>query len=196
VAPEERTLVNYAQTPTCINSWSAATPPGGVTAELVYVGEGTRDEHYAGKDVAGKIVLVDKGYTWMTHPLLLRSMGLSASSTDDIREIPFYKTRDMYPDWVLWNTLYERRLDGSANTGFALSISPRMGDYLRALLKQGPVKLHAEVDTRTFVGVMENPVATIEGSQYPDEEVFMVAHLCHTRPGAVDNAAAVRTLPK
>ncbi len=31
--------------------------PGDVTAELVWVGSGTRDEDYEGKDVAGKIVL-------------------------------------------------------------------------------------------------------------------------------------------
>lgn len=189
VEPEERTLVNFKQSPTCINSWSAATPPGGVTADLVYVGDGDRDEDYIGHDVEGKIVLVDKGYTWRTHPLAVEKYGAIGFINDDIREIPYYKTREMYPDFVLWNTLYERQRDGGQLQGWGLSISPRMGDYLRSLLKQGPVKLHAEVEARTFVGVMENPMGIIKGAEYPDEEILFVAHLCHTRPGAVDNSA-------
>ena len=189
VEPEERTLVSFHETPTCINSWSAATPPGGVTAELVYVGEGNKDEDYAGKDVRGKIVLVDKGYTWHAHPLAVEKYGALGFINDDIREIPNYKTREMYPDFVLWNTLYERQRDGGQLDGWGLCISPRMGDYLRELLKRGPVKLHAEVKARTFVGVMENPMGIIEGSEHPEEEVLIVAHLCHTRPAAVDDAA-------
>src|SRR5262245_53006096 len=37
VDPEERLIVSFTETPTCINSWSGATPPEGVTAELVDV---------------------------------------------------------------------------------------------------------------------------------------------------------------
>jgi hypothetical protein len=189
VEPEKKTLVTFHETPTCINSWSAATPPGGVIAELVYVGEGTSDEDYEGKDIAGKIVFVDRGYTWRTHALAVEKYGAIGFINDDIREIPYYKTREMYPDFVLWNTLYERQRDGGQLQGWGLSISPRMGDYLRDLLQRGPVKLHAQVGARTFVGVMENPMGAIEGSKYPQEEVLLVAHLCHTRPGAVDNSA-------
>jgi hypothetical protein len=36
---------------------------------------------------------------------------------------------------------------------------------------------------------MENPMGIIRGSQYPNEEILMAAHICHTRPGAIDNAA-------
>src|SRR5262249_17337459 len=55
LSPEERTLVTFAHTPTCIHPWSASTPAEGVTAEIVHVGNGTADEDYAGKDVRGKI---------------------------------------------------------------------------------------------------------------------------------------------
>ncbi len=41
----------------CINSFS--TPPGGVTARLVDVGDGSRDADYAGKDLRGAVVLGD-----------------------------------------------------------------------------------------------------------------------------------------
>lgn len=189
VEPEERTLVNFEDSPTCINSWSGATPAAGVIAEVVHVGDGTRDADYEGKDVKGKIVFTDKGYSWRVHALAVEKRGAIGFINDDIREIPHAKTREMFPDFVLWNTLYERQLDGSMVKGWGLSISPRMGDYLRGLLKEGPVKLYAKVDCRTFVGLLVNPMGVIRGEAYPDEEVMMVGHLCHTRPGAVDNAA-------
>jgi hypothetical protein len=189
VEPEERTLVNFKESPTCINSWSGATPPSGVVAEVVHVGAGTKEADYAGKDVRGKIVFTDKGYSWRVHALAVEKHGAIGFINDDIREIPYAKTREMFPDFVLWNTLYERQMDGSMVQGWGLTISPRSGDYLRELLNKGPVKLYAKVDCRTFVGLLVNPMGIIRGSTYPDEEVMMVAHLCHTRPGAVDNAA-------
>jgi aminopeptidase YwaD len=189
VEPEQRVVVSFADTPTCINSWSGATPPEGVTAELVYVGPGDRDEHYADQDVRGKICLVDKGYAWRTHPLAVEKYGALGFINDDVIAMPPLKTRETFPDVVMWNTLYERDEEGGYLQGFGLTISPRVGDYLRDLLKRGPVTVYARVDTRTFEGVMENPLGRIAGTAYPQEEILMTAHVCHTRPGAIDNAA-------
>ncbi|MGQ0568549.1 MAG: M28 family peptidase [Armatimonadota bacterium] len=189
VEPEERLIVSFQEAPTCINSWSGATPPEGVTAELVHVGLGYRDSDYQGKDVRGKVCLVDKGYGWRTHPLAVEKYGALGFINDDVIAMPPLKTRETFPDVVMWNTLYEREMDGGYVRGFGLSISPRMGDYLRALLTRGPVKVHVKVDCRTFEGVMENPMGSIRGSSHPEEEILMTAHICHTRPAAVDNAA-------
>jgi len=189
IEPEERVVVTFAETPTCINSWSGATPAGGVTAELVSVGPGDRDEHYEGRDVRGKICLVEKGYAWRTHPLAVEKYGALGFVNDDVIAMPPLKTRETFPDVVMWNTLYERDEEGGYLKGFGLTISPRMGDYLRGLLQQGPVKVYARVETRTFEGIMENPMGRLVGNTYPQEEILMAAHICHTRPGAIDNAA-------
>ncbi|HZQ09138.1 MAG TPA: M28 family peptidase, partial [Anaerolineae bacterium] len=189
VEPEERGIVTFAEAPTCINSWSGATPPEGVTAELVDVGPGDLDEYYEGKDVRGKICLVSKGYAWRTHPLAVEKYGALGFVNDDVIAFPPLKTRETFPDVVMWNTLYEREEEGGYVRGFGLTISPRMGDYLRGLLSKGKVKVYARVDTRTFEGVMENPMGRLEGAVYPEEEILMAAHVCHTRPGAIDNAA-------
>ncbi len=189
VEPEERGLVSFAETPTCINSWSGATPPEGVTAELVDVGPGDRDEYYEGKDVRGKICLVSKGYAWRTHPLAVEKYGALGFVNDDVLAMPPLKTRETFPDAVMWNTLYEREEEGGYVRGFGLTISPRTGDYLRGLLMRGTVKVYARVEARTFEGVMENPLGRLEGSLFPQEEILMAAHICHTRPGAIDNAA-------
>lgn len=193
--PEERTLVTMAQdTPMCVHSWSAATPAEGATAELVYVGDGTRDEDYVGKDVQGKIVFADKGANWLVYRLAVEKYGALGYVSDDILEVPPLKTRERFPDMVLWYTFYERGSDGGPLKGWGFSISPRQGDYLRGLLEDGPVVAHALVDSRTFEGVMENPVGTIRGSEHPEEEVLLMAHLCHPNPGATDNGSGLGVL--
>ena len=51
---------------------TASTPAGGITAEVVYAGRGTRWD-YEGLDVKGKIVLVDVNQRddwWITYPML------------------------------------------------------------------------------------------------------------------------------
>src|SRR5258707_1645402 len=150
VEPERRVIVSFRDAPTCINSWSAATPAEGVTAELVDVGGGDRVEDYADKDVHGKVCLVSKGYTWRTHPLAVERFGALGFLNDDVLPMPPLKTRETFPDAVMWNTLYERSLDAGDLTRVGLSISPRMGDFLRGLLRQGPVRVHVRVDARTF----------------------------------------------
>ena len=51
---------------------TASTPPEGITAEMVYVGDGTMWD-YEGVDVTGKIVLIDidqRSNWWITYPML------------------------------------------------------------------------------------------------------------------------------
>ncbi len=194
LSPEEKTLVNFFTTPTCIHPWSAATPPEGVTAEIVHVGAGTSDQDYEGKDVKGKIVFADRGASWLVYVQAIEKRGALGYVSDDILEIPGIKTREQYPDMVLWYTFYEREYSsGELIKGWGLSISPRMGDYLRGLLKQGPVTGFCQVDARTFSGVMENVLGSIEGTDL-DEEFLCMAHLDHYRPGAMDNASGCSVL--
>ncbi|MCZ7569103.1 MAG: M28 family peptidase [Ardenticatenaceae bacterium] len=195
LSPEEKTLVNFFNTPTCIHPWSAATPPEGVTAEIVYVGNGTSDEDYEGKDVRGKIVFADRGATWLVYLHAIEKRGALGYISDDILAIPHVKTREQYPDMVLWYTFFEREFgSGGRLKGWGLSISPRMGDYLRGLLAQGPVTGYCQIDARTFDGVMENVLGTIEGEELPEEEFLCMAHLDHYRPGAMDNNSGCAVL--
>lgn len=60
---EEYTVYSYA---------TASTPAEGLTAEIVYVGDGTMWD-YEGLDVTGKIVLIDidqRNNWWITYPML------------------------------------------------------------------------------------------------------------------------------
>lgn len=195
MAPEEKTLVNFFTTPTCIHPWSAATPPEGHTAEIVHVGAGTSDADYEGKDVRGKIVFADRGATWLVYVHAVEKRGALGYISDDILQIPNVKTREQYPDMVLWYTFYEREFTtGGLIKGWGLSISPRMGDYLRGLLQKGPVTGFCHIDARTFNGVMENVIGSIEGDDLAHEEFICMAHLDHYRAGAMDNSSGCAVL--
>src|SRR5262245_20540744 len=54
VEPDKRLILSYRDVAAALATGSKS---GDVTAELVYVGRGDRESDYAGKDVAGKIVL-------------------------------------------------------------------------------------------------------------------------------------------
>lgn len=195
LTPEEKTLVNFFNTPTCIHPWSAATPAEGVTAEIVYVGNGTTDDDYEGKDVRGKIVFADRGATWLVYVHAIEKRGALGYISDDILAVPHVKTREQYPDMVLWYTFFEREVgSGGRLQGWGLSISPRMGDYLRGLLARGPVTGYCQIDARTFDGVMENVLGSIEGEELAEEEFLCMAHLDHYRPGAMDNNSGCAVL--
>jgi hypothetical protein len=72
--PYEERIVGY---PEIAMSVMTCSNPGDVTAELVWVGEGTSDEDYKGKDVAGKIALAT-GYGGNVHRLAVLKYGAKA----------------------------------------------------------------------------------------------------------------------
>jgi hypothetical protein len=54
IEPHEKLIASYGDVPQCLHTCSNATPPQGVTAELVDVGAGTKPADYEGKDVKGQ----------------------------------------------------------------------------------------------------------------------------------------------
>lgn len=186
VEPEPETITTFEETATSVYKRSAATPPEGVTAELVFVGNGTDEADYAGKDVAGKIVLARGGGEEVAE-LAVRKYGALGVVTDLLRPHPPVKTRLGTPDLVQDSSLRatDRRV-------WAFSISYSQFKCLKELLDKGPVKVNAKINA-FFVepGTLETVVAKIPGSDISQEEVIVISHLCHYRPGANDNASGV-----
>ena len=71
VEPYDERIVGYPEIAMSVMTYSNA---GDVTAELVWVGRGTRDEDYQGKDVRGKFVLAT-GYGGSVHRLAVLKYG-------------------------------------------------------------------------------------------------------------------------
>jgi hypothetical protein len=186
--PEERLITRYEETPTCLHTFSKATPPEGVTAELIDVGAGTKPKDYEGKDVKGKFVLAT-GRAATVHEEAVWKRGALAVITDTCWEFPNVRESLDIPDAHAYQGIWPKAEDQDKVT-FGFSLSKRQGNSLRALLKgDKPVKLKAKVDAQLFNGYSDVVTATIKGKTKPDEEIFLIAHLCHPKPSANDNAS-------
>ncbi len=189
VEPEERPIVRYEDVPTCLHTHSNSTLAEGVTAELIDVGEGTKPEHYDGKDVKGKFVLAT-GRAKTVHEQAVYKYGATAVITDTITyEMKNVRESVDIPDAHAYQAIWPTREELDKVT-FGFSLSRRQGNHLRSLLKgEKPVILKAKVDSELFPGNLDVVTATIQGRLEPDEEVFLIAHLCHPKPSANDNAS-------
>ncbi len=68
-------------------------------------------------------------------------------------------------------------------------VSPRVGEKLEKELQKGKKNAHVEIDASLFPSKMKIVSARIEGET--DEELLLIAHLCHPTPGGNDNASGV-----
>jgi len=189
IKPEKKLIARYEDVPTCLHTYSNSTPPGGVTAELVDVGKGTKPEHYEGKDVKDKFVLAT-GRAKPVHEQAVYKYGAAAVITDSIT----YEMRNVresvdIPDAHAYQSIWPTKKELDKVT-FGFSLSKRQGNHLRALLKDNKtVMLKAKVDAKLFPGNLDVVTATIQGNSKPNEEIFLIAHLCHPKPSANDNAS-------
>ncbi|HET7038523.1 MAG TPA: DUF4910 domain-containing protein, partial [Gemmatimonadales bacterium] len=186
VEPRDERLVGYPEIAMSLITYSN---PGAATAELVWVGPGTRERDYAGKDVRGKFVLAT-GYGGEVHRLaVLRhgAVGVVAYLDDDrAREFP-----DMLQYTGMWPTTEEL-----PRVTFGFNLTNRQGEGLRALLERGQrVVLRGQVrGTGLEPYFMDVVVARIAGAERPDEEIAFSAHLDHPKESANDNASGSAAL--
>lgn len=190
IDPVQREVVNSATASSCLAWWSKPTPEGGLTADLVDLGTGERDEDYASKDLTGKIVLI--GHTerpggWM----YAARRAMAAGAAGIVSDYLFYtfapdRTRQSHPEAVQL-----LRLPNQLGTydAWACSISYPAAQHLRELLRLGPVRLHADIQCRLFQGHGQNLLATIPGRELPDESVFFISH-CSAATCPCANCAA------
>ncbi len=189
VEPEKKLLARYIDTPTCLHTCSNATPPEGITAELIDVGTGTKPEDYESKNVKDKFVLAT-GRAKQVHEEAVYKRGAGGVITDTLaQELKNVRESIDIPDahgyMGIWPTA-----DILDKVKFGFSLSKRQGNHLRALLKEKKtVKLSAKVDAKLFASNLDIVTATIQGASRPNEEIFIIAHLCHPQPSANDNAS-------
>ncbi len=188
IEPEEKLLCDYEDTPQSLHTYSKGTKPEGVIAELIDVGVGTSAKDYEGKNVKGKFVLAT-GRARAAHRIAVQKKGALAVLTDAPIEMPNVREGIDIPDAHAYQGIWPAAEDASTTT-FGFSITKRQGNMLRARLSAGKkVKLKATVDARLFSFFEDVVTATIKGVDNPTEEIFLVAHLCHPKPSANDNAS-------
>ena len=189
VEPEEKLIVTYEDVPQSLHTFSNSTPLEGVTAELVDVGAGTKPADYEGKDLKGKLVLAT-GRAKRVHELAVFKYGAAGVITDTVTfEMPNVRESLDIPDEHAYQSIWPTAEEVPKVT-FGFSLSKRQGNQLRALLKGGkPVRLKASVNAKLFPSNLDVVTATIPGTSKSAEEIFLIAHLCHPKPSANDNAS-------
>jgi Iap family predicted aminopeptidase len=171
------------------------TPPGGITAPIVYVKGGTAADFDAVGDVSGKLVLVDMkmGMWWFCLPAFeaahRQAAGVVCTFTPDD---PKYFSVD---DRALGS------FDGQYDLGAPpwIYIARRDGDWLKSQIEAAPVTatlvLKEKVTLARDGGVAYNVVGELPGSRGDGQMVLMAAHQdAHFRAGADDTAALVNML--
>lgn len=190
-----RRLCSFAEDPISLIQRSAPTPPQGVETELVVVDRADEPDSYRGVDVRGKVVLAT-GDLNRARELAVERFGAVGLLTDSIRAVPPIRTRMDIPDALQYTSFWWSGRAGEKKC-FGFVLSPKEGEDLRkrAALAgskgkgkaKGALRVFARVKSRLYDGHIENVTALIPGETR--EEVLVVAHLCHPRPSANDNAS-------
>ena len=173
-----------------------ATPPDGVTAELVDVGPcGLAD--YDGKDVTGKIVLAEVSYAPATPEKARIAAAKGAAGIilmnwggDDSRYIPWRALKAVWgnPTPESWEQI--PRL-------FGVSISRADGIMLRSRMMAGPVRLHVKLEARRVWRELSQPIAWLHAPQSsPERDQFVVVsgHIDSWNPGVTDNITGMSVM--
>lgn len=152
-----------------VSEYSAPTPVGGTTAELVdYAGLDPKNP-----DCKGKYVFY-RGYLPAQHPLYntLASAGCAGivfsafETTEHEPEKPTWTNGHGHIGW------YHLKEDPVVPT---FSVTPKKGVELLELLSKGKVILHGEMNTKLYDGELYTLTATIPGKS--EDEFALLGHL-------------------
>ncbi len=185
VSPEKRKIAGLTMVPASLAGGSKSAD---VEAEVVYVGRG-RPEDYAGKDVAGKIVLgntsVGRLFSAVTERNAAGVLGTGSAGTNG--NYPGYTL-----DQVGWQSIR-----GNVEKGFGFVLTKRQFDEMRDMLEGGEkVVVKAHVKAKMYPYKMNVITAEIPGTDPSAKELVFVAHAFETirTPGGADNCSGVATI--
>ena len=185
VRPKEELLARFSETPVSIVAHSQSAD---VIAPLVYVENGILPKDYRRLDVKGKIVL-STGPASDVHREAVFNQGALGTI-----HFPPLERRSRHPQLVSYQGIWPKA-EEKDKVGFAFSVSGQVGTRLRRMVETEPeVLVHAKVDAELYEGEQRVLTAIIEGQEFPTQEVVLIAHICHPRPSANDNASGAALL--
>ena len=176
VSPGSSKLADYGDLTAMLAQGSTNTD---LTAELVWVGEGTEEEVIKA-GVEGKIA-VSSGSPRMVHSNSVKHGAVGIVS--------FNSPRPMKVDLAIPITGISGR-GSSSGTTFGFMLPPREGDILKNRLIRGEkIRVHAKVEAQTVNYELEVPSCLIRGTDSEAEEIIFSAHLFegYVKQGANDN---------
>jgi len=185
VKPMARLITTTESAPSALIQGSRSAD---ITAPVVWIGPGADAKNYEGKDVRGKIVLAGNALPEDVKEMAIHRFG--AAGVLFYFDLPHNSGDNQDANLDTWWSPWGK--DGREST-FGFSLSNNEYRFLKNLLDRGEevvvkVKIDAEIK-QGDEAVFETLDASIQGSEYPDEEFLMWAHIDHPLPGAVDNGS-------
>jgi hypothetical protein len=172
-------LCRYSDVPMCVSTYSKG---GQWSGELVDVGSGTSDKDYEGKDVAGKVALASGYAANVVRQAVLKHGAVGVVIYPDALDRPDH------PDMVRYNGIWPRAEELEKTSG-GFQISANQYAQLKALMRQGAVRVRGKIDATLGAGSLTLVHAYIRGTEHPEREVLITAHLDHPKWSANDNAS-------
>lgn len=189
--PEQK-LADYREEKVSLIQRSA---PADGEFEVVALDTGEEQADYEGVDVQGKVVLT-RGQVGRVVELAVKQRGAAGVLFDGMMKAPPVRERIDLPDARQYTSFWF--CGGETLTVFGFALTPRQGDALREQCKKAqadgkpPIRVRAKVESSLYAGQMEVVEALLPGET--DEEIVLVAHLCHPQPSANDNASGAGAL--
>jgi aminopeptidase YwaD len=161
----------------------ASTPAEGVTAEVVYVGKGTKKD-FEGKDVKGKIVFAESGARGV-YTLAMENGAVGALAYS----MPAYNQPEKHVNSIQFQGI---PLKDTTNQKWAIMLSYQAKEKIKSALAKGPLRITVKTKTKIYSADELTIVANARGTTLPDERFVFSAHV--QEPGANDNATGVGAL--
>ena len=186
VEPEDKYVARFAEEKNHVIQRSISTE-GVVEAEVVVPEKkGEEPEDYDSIEVEGKIVLT-RGDIHRVHELAVVERDALGLIYDGMFVRPPNLLEGELDDALKYTSFWWNPGD---QLGYGWVVTPRTGKELRKMISEKKtVKVKGKVDAELYNGYLDNTVATIPGET--EEEVIVIAHICHPQPSANDNASGV-----
>ncbi|MCE7742517.1 MAG: DUF4910 domain-containing protein [Candidatus Heimdallarchaeota archaeon] len=178
IEPEMKNLCRFSAVPESVCTHSKSID---ITAEVIHVHEGKRED-FQNIDVKGKIVLTSASPRTMIERLYENgAIGIIAYPTEERAK--------GYSEMIQYVGLWPNA-DNVDKSTFGFSLSRQQALEIINHIKMGKkVTVQAKIKADLYNGKMHVLSTKIEGSVKPEEEIIVIAHICHPAPSANDNAS-------
>ena len=181
---------------------SVATPPEGLTAEVIVVNNFDELQALGGERVAGKIVLfnakfdqqlADNGYAGQAYGQAAAYRGAGPSAAARLGAVAALNRSAGGADYRLPHTGATRYANDAPKIP-AAAVATEDADLIAHLTREGKVTMHLVLTPQTLPDTPSfNVVADLKGSEFPEQIVIVSGHLdsWDLGRGAIDDAAGV-----
>lgn len=199
LTPSRRRIADFRENNIAVVQKSFPCDYSGKPLDVVMLDRGPDEAAYSDLDLKGKLVFIRDAFNpYMEWAFAKR--GAVGFITDFMREVPGVRARSDLYDVRNYTSFWWKDTKTEPNI-FGFVLTPRQGDELAALIekmgaehKKDPSKpaypqVLCKVESSLYDGFLDVVEARLPGET--EEEILIIAHLCHPRASANDNASGV-----